>query len=100
MLQIALGGTVQKLITVFVAGIPAVMAGAVAYQMITGDSWIAGVTAIYGGLYHIPGALVHRSMQQALACRRELGRAPGCDQKLARRPDLPDVLRLRGPLLA
>lgn len=54
-LQIALRGTVQKLVAVFVAGIPAVMAGGLLYQLVTGEGWVAGITAIYGGLYHIPG---------------------------------------------
>ena len=54
--QIALGGTVQKLVAVFVAGIPLVLVGAVVYKIVSGETFMAGVTALYGGLYHIPGA--------------------------------------------
>ena len=61
MLQLALGGTFQKLVAVFIAGIPAIIIGAVVYQLLTGESWLAGLTAIYGGLYHIPGIITQRA---------------------------------------
>ena len=60
MLQLALRGTVQKLVAVFIAGVPAIIGGSLVYQMLTGESWLAGITAMYGGLYHIPGAAAPR----------------------------------------
>ena len=39
----------------FVAGIPLVLVGAVVYKIVSGETFMAGVTALYGGLYHIPG---------------------------------------------
>jgi hypothetical protein len=53
--QIALGGTIQKLVAVFVAGIPLVLVGAVVYKFVSGETFMSGVTHLYGGLYHIPG---------------------------------------------
>ena len=54
--QIALGGTVQKLIAVFVAGVPLVLVGGVVYKIVSGETYLSGITHLYGGLYHIPGA--------------------------------------------
>mmetsp|Transcript_19941 Transcript_19941/g.60258 ORF Transcript_19941/g.60258 Transcript_19941/m.60258 type:complete len:961 (+) Transcript_19941:333-3215(+) len=56
--QVALGGLLQKLVAVFIAGIPLVVVGGVAYAMVSGESVMEGFTAIYGCLYHIPGVVV------------------------------------------
>ncbi len=53
--QVALGGLLQKLVAVFIAGIPLVVVGGVMYSVIAGEDIMAGFLAIYGGLYHIPG---------------------------------------------
>jgi hypothetical protein len=53
--QVALGGLIQKLVAVFVAGIPLVLAGGVVYSVLSGEHIMEGFTAVYGCLYHIPG---------------------------------------------
>lgn len=53
--QVALGGLVQKLVAVFIAGIPLVFVGGLLYAFIAQEDVMAGFLAIYGGLYHIPG---------------------------------------------
>lgn len=56
--QVALGGLIQKLVAVFVAGIPLVLAGGVVYSVLSGEHIMEGFTAVYGCLYHIPGVVV------------------------------------------
>lgn len=64
--QVALGGLLQKLVAVFVAGIPLVVIGGVMYSIIAQEDVMAGFLAIYGGLYHIPGTQAERPQRSVV----------------------------------
>jgi hypothetical protein len=50
-----LQSTIAKLLAVFVAGVPAVVAGGALYSWTSGRSAVDGFVSIYGALYKIPG---------------------------------------------
>ncbi|KAA6419289.1 MAG: hypothetical protein FRX49_10813 [Trebouxia sp. A1-2] len=56
--QVMLGSTWNKMIAVFAIGIPACIAGGVAYSLASGRDILTGFIQAYGALYKIPGVTV------------------------------------------
>ncbi len=56
--QVVLGNTINKLIGVFAAGIPVILAGGLAYRLASGKTLWDGIVSVYGALYKIPGGFL------------------------------------------
>ena len=64
----------------FVAGIPLVLVGAVIYKFVSGETFMSGVTHLYGGLYHIPGATSYVCMSECNPTRMQCSIDPVCER--------------------
>lgn len=66
--QVMLGSTWNKMIAVFAIGIPACVAGGLAYSLASGRDILTGFIQAYGALYKIPGNHLAHVQHDGLSC--------------------------------
>ena len=59
LVQVMLGSTMTKLVSVFAVGLPLCLLGGLAYSCASGKPLLTGCLQAYAALYKIPGAGLH-----------------------------------------